>query len=140
MERFHAILVGIDSEVSSLWNVLDKMRLAVYFSSLNKALKTVVMPRLAAQLPRLFIAQVFDYAPEKVRKCILSTNIAETSVTIDGVRFVADSGKVKEMSYDAASHTQKLKEFWISRASAEQRKGRAGRCELRGQLARSVSL
>lgn len=71
--------------------------------------------------------KVFDYAPEKVRKCILSTNIAETSVTIDGVRFVADSGKVKEMSYDAASHTQKLKEFWISRASAEQRKGRAGR-------------
>ncbi|KAL3199952.1 hypothetical protein MRX96_013435 [Rhipicephalus microplus] len=71
--------------------------------------------------------KVFDYAPEKTRKCILSTNIAETSVTIDGVRFVVDSGKVKEMSYDSASHMQKLKEFWISRASAEQRKGRAGR-------------
>ncbi|KAG0431345.1 hypothetical protein HPB47_021875 [Ixodes persulcatus] len=71
--------------------------------------------------------KVFDYAPEKVRKCILSTNIAETSVTIDGVRFVIDSGKVKEMSYDSASHMQKLKEFPISRASAEQRKGRAGR-------------
>lgn len=71
--------------------------------------------------------KVFDYAPEKIRKCILSTNIAETSVTIDGVRFVVDSGKVKEMSYDSASHMQKLKEFWISRASAEQRKGRAGR-------------
>ncbi|XP_075729943.1 putative ATP-dependent RNA helicase DHX34 isoform X2 [Rhipicephalus microplus] len=73
------------------------------------------------------VVQVFDYAPEKTRKCILSTNIAETSVTIDGVRFVVDSGKVKEMSYDSASHMQKLKEFWISRASAEQRKGRAGR-------------
>lgn len=71
--------------------------------------------------------KVFDYAPDKIRKCILSTNIAETSVTIDGVRFVVDSGKVKEMSYDSASHMQKLKEFWISRASAEQRKGRAGR-------------
>ncbi|KAL1442492.1 hypothetical protein MTO96_030774 [Rhipicephalus appendiculatus] len=53
--------------------------------------------------------------------------LPETSVTIDGVRFVVDSGKVKEMSYDSASHMQKLKEFWISRASAEQRKGRAGR-------------
>ena len=38
--------------------------------------------------------KVFDLPPEGVRKCVLSTNIAETSVTIDGIRFVADSGKV----------------------------------------------
>ncbi|XP_058118070.1 probable ATP-dependent RNA helicase DHX34 [Anopheles ziemanni] len=71
--------------------------------------------------------KVFDYAPEGMRKCIVSTNIAETSVTIDGIRFVVDSGKVKEMSYDATTKMQRLKEFWISKASAEQRKGRAGR-------------
>ncbi|KAM8793986.1 putative ATP-dependent RNA helicase DHX34 [Eudromia elegans] len=71
--------------------------------------------------------KVFDVAPPGVRKCILSTNIAETSVTIDGVRFVLDSGKVKEMSYDPQGKLQRLQEFWISRASAEQRKGRAGR-------------
>lgn len=39
--------------------------------------------------------QVFDFPPEGVRKCIVSTNIAETSVTIDGVRFIIDSGKVE---------------------------------------------
>ncbi|KAM9039840.1 putative ATP-dependent RNA helicase DHX34 isoform 1-T4 [Sarcophilus harrisii] len=71
--------------------------------------------------------KVFDVAPPGVRKCILSTNIAETSVTIDGVRFVLDSGKVKEMSFDPQAKLQRLQEFWISRASAEQRKGRAGR-------------
>lgn len=71
--------------------------------------------------------KVFDMAPAGVRKCIISTNIAETSVTIDGVRFVLDSGKVKEMSFDAKAKMQRLQEFWISRASAEQRKGRAGR-------------
>ncbi|XP_068273657.1 probable ATP-dependent RNA helicase DHX34 isoform X1 [Nyctibius grandis] len=71
--------------------------------------------------------KVFDIPPPGVRKCILSTNIAETSVTIDGVRFVLDSGKVKEMSYDPQGKLQRLQEFWISRASAEQRKGRAGR-------------
>lgn len=71
--------------------------------------------------------KVFDVPPEGIRKCIVSTNIAETSVTIDGVRFVIDSGKVKEMSFDAQSKMRKLKEFWISQASAEQRKGRAGR-------------
>lgn len=70
--------------------------------------------------------QVFDYPPDGVRKCIVSTNIAETSVTIDGIRFVVDSGKVKEMSYDATCKMQRLKEFWVSQASAEQRKGRAG--------------
>lgn len=71
--------------------------------------------------------KVFGYPPDGVRKCIVSTNIAETSITIDGVRFVADSGKVKEMSFDPICKMQKLKEFWISKASAEQRKGRAGR-------------
>lgn len=57
----------------------------------------------------------------------MCTNIAETSITIDGIRFVVDSGKVKEMAYDPACKMQRLKEFWISKASAEQRKGRAGR-------------
>ncbi|KAJ3048899.1 DEAH (Asp-Glu-Ala-His) box polypeptide 34 [Rhizophlyctis rosea] len=71
--------------------------------------------------------KVFDMAPAEVRKCILSTNIAETSVTIDGVRFIIDSGKVKEMGYDAAANLSRLSEFWISRSSAKQRAGRAGR-------------
>ncbi|XP_039961333.1 probable ATP-dependent RNA helicase DHX34 [Bactrocera tryoni] len=71
--------------------------------------------------------KVFDYAPDGMRKCIVSTNIAETSLTVDGVRFVIDSGKVKEMSYDSSCKGQRLKEFWVSKSSAEQRKGRAGR-------------
>lgn len=60
-------------------------------------------------------------------KGILSTNIAETSVTIDGVRFIVDSGKVKEMNFDAGTGLSRLSEFWISQSSAKQRTGRAGR-------------
>eukprot|EP00752_Nemacystus_decipiens_P010692 g9523.t1 len=71
--------------------------------------------------------KVFDASPLGTRKMILATNIAETSVTIDGVRFVCDSGKAKEMSWDPTSGVRSLQEFWVSRASAEQRKGRAGR-------------
>ncbi|KAK6017532.1 helicase protein, partial [Ostertagia ostertagi] len=71
--------------------------------------------------------KVFDVAPPNVRKCILSTNIAETSVTIDGIRFVIDSGKVNLIKHETGSGTQKLSEFWVSKASADQRKGRAGR-------------
>ena len=71
--------------------------------------------------------KVFDLAPEGVRKLIVSTNIAETSVTIDGVRFVIDSGLEKEMRYDPACGVRSLMVSYISKASAEQRKGRAGR-------------
>ncbi|XP_030006007.1 3'-5' RNA helicase YTHDC2 isoform X3 [Sphaeramia orbicularis] len=67
-------------------------------------------------------------SPPGVRKIILSTNIAETSITINDVVFVIDSGKVKEKSYDTLSHASMLKTVWVSKASALQRKGRAGRC------------
>ncbi|KAL0870455.1 hypothetical protein ABMA27_005452 [Loxostege sticticalis] len=92
----------------------------------EKTKKWIVLP-LHSGLSLAEQDKVFDYPPEGVRKCIVSTNIAETSVTIDGIRFVVDSGKVKEMSYDSTTKMQRLKEFWISKASADQRKGRAGR-------------
>ena len=71
--------------------------------------------------------RVFDRPPEGVRKLIVSTNIAETSVTIDGVRFVIDSGLEKEMRFDPSCGVRSLLVSFISKASAEQRKGRAGR-------------
>ncbi|CAO3611270.1 unnamed protein product [Cunninghamella blakesleeana] len=71
--------------------------------------------------------KIFDSPPQGIRKCIISSNIAETSVTIDGIRFIIDSGKVKESTHDSTTNMRKLSEFWISKASAEQRKGRAGR-------------
>lgn len=67
--------------------------------------------------------KVFDVAPSNVRKCILSTNIAETSVTIDEIRFVVDSGKENQMRYESTTRSHRLTETWISKASANQRKG-----------------
>ncbi|XP_068103375.1 3'-5' RNA helicase YTHDC2 isoform X2 [Hyperolius riggenbachi] len=72
--------------------------------------------------------KVLKTPPAGLRKIILSTNIAETSITINDVVFVIDSGKVKEKSFDALNHVTMLKMVWISKASAIQRKGRAGRC------------
>jgi len=61
------------------------------------------------------------------RKVVLATNIAETAVTIEDVVFVVDSGRLKEKSYDAHTGVSTLQAAWISRASAQQRRGRAGR-------------
>ncbi|KAL6067310.1 DEAH (Asp-Glu-Ala-Asp/His) box polypeptide 57 [Balamuthia mandrillaris] len=70
---------------------------------------------------------IFDRPSPGVRKIVIATNIAETSITIDDVVFVLDSGKVKEKRYE--SGISSLVETWISRANARQRKGRAGRVQ-----------
>jgi ATP-dependent helicase HrpB len=65
--------------------------------------------------------------PAGRRKVVLSTNVAETSLTIDGIRTVIDSGLARFASYDAARGLDRLELGRISRASAAQRAGRAGR-------------
>lgn len=67
------------------------------------------------------------FAPSPLRKVIVSTNVAETSVTIEGVRHVVDSGLARVARYDADRGVGTLLIEEISRASADQRKGRAGR-------------
>jgi ATP-dependent helicase HrpB len=63
------------------------------------------------------------------RRVVLATNIAETSLTIPGVRVVVDSGLVRRLRFDPATGMSRLETERISRASAEQRQGRAGRVE-----------
>lgn len=71
--------------------------------------------------------RVFDPAPFGRRKVIVSTNIAETSVTIPGITTVIDSGLAKMNFYNPHTYTSSLTETTISKASCNQRKGRAGR-------------
>jgi ATP-dependent helicase HrpB len=66
-------------------------------------------------------------SPAGQRKIVLATNIAETSLTIEGVRIVIDSGLARRSRFDPASGMSRLETARISRASAEQRSGRAGR-------------
>ncbi|KAJ7730673.1 P-loop containing nucleoside triphosphate hydrolase protein [Mycena maculata] len=72
-------------------------------------------------------AKIFEPTPEGARKVILATNIAETSITIDGVVFVIDPGFVKQNSYNPRTGMSSLVIVPCSRASADQRAGRAGR-------------
>ena len=70
---------------------------------------------------------VFEPAPENTRKVIVSTNIAEASVTIDGIVFVIDCGFAKLRAYNPSTGIETLTAVPISKASATQRAGRAGR-------------
>ena len=87
--------------------------------------EVVVLP-LHGKLPPDEQQKVFDDSGSR-RKIIFSTNVAETSVTIPGVKYVVDSGLAKEMQFDSRKNMDTLEVRLISKSSAEQRKGRAGR-------------
>lgn len=72
-------------------------------------------------------AQDAALAPNPRRKVVLATDIAETSLTIEGMRVVVDAGLARRPRYDAASGMERLETVPIAQASAEQRRGRAGR-------------
>merc|ERR1712137_136593 len=89
---------------------------------------------LYSSLPRELQEKIFDPAPKARfpggppgRKCIVATNIAETSITIDGIVYVIDPGFAKQKVYNPRIRVESLLVSPISRASAKQRAGRAGR-------------
>ncbi|KAF2190131.1 ATP-dependent RNA helicase A [Zopfia rhizophila CBS 207.26] len=71
--------------------------------------------------------RVFPRAPHGKRKVIAATNVAETSITIEDIVAVIDTGRVKETSFDPQNNVVRLEETWASRAACKQRRGRAGR-------------
>ncbi|KAI1853527.1 hypothetical protein JX266_001511 [Neoarthrinium moseri] len=89
-------------------------------------LKMHILP-LYSLLPTREQMRVFDPPPEGSRQIILATNVAETSLTIPGIRYVFDCGRAKERRFDKESGVQSYQIGWISKASANQRSGRAGR-------------
>lgn len=82
---------------------------------------------LYGRLPKEEQEKVFDSAPFGKKKVVISTNIAETSVTINGITTVIDSGLAKLNFYNPKTYTSSLIETPVSKASCNQRRGRAGR-------------
>ncbi|KAF4807436.1 Pre-mRNA-splicing factor ATP-dependent RNA helicase-like protein cdc28 [Colletotrichum siamense] len=94
---------------------------------LGSRIKELVICPIYANLPSELQAKIFEPTPEGARKVVLATNIAETSLTIDGIVYVIDPGFVKENVYNPATGMENLVVTPCSRASANQRSGRAGR-------------
>lgn len=96
-------------------------------SALKENKSTLLPLPLYAGMSLELQMHIFDPPPRGIRKCVISTNIAEASLTIDGIVHVVDCGFVKMKAYDPATGMDALMTTPISRASATQRSGRAGR-------------
>ena len=93
----------------------------------NQSLEDVVVHMLHGDLPAAVQEAALSPAPKEKRKVILSTSIAETSLTIDGVRIVVDSGLARSARFDPRRGMSGLVTIPVSHAVADQRRGRAGR-------------
>ncbi|KAF9304929.1 hypothetical protein BGZ74_000146 [Mortierella antarctica] len=94
---------------------------------LGKSIQELIVCPIYSSLPTEMQGKIFEPTPEGARKVVLATNIAETSITIDGVKYVIDPGFSKMLSYNPKTGMESLVVTPCSRASANQRKGRAGR-------------
>ncbi|KAL6234162.1 hypothetical protein BDW75DRAFT_172766 [Aspergillus navahoensis] len=116
--------------VEALENLVNE-----YATGMDPSLPKIQVLPLFAALPQAAQQRVFAPAPPRTRKIILATNIAETSVTVSGVRYVVDCGKAKLKQFRSRLGLDSLLVKPISKSAAIQRKGRAGR-EAPGQCYR----
>ncbi|PSN46455.1 Pre-mRNA-splicing factor ATP-dependent RNA helicase PRP16 [Blattella germanica] len=100
--------------------------LAERLGEIDNAPQLSVLP-IYSQLPSDLQAKIFQRSPEGLRKCVVATNIAETSLTVDGIMYVVDSGYCKLKVYNPRIGMDALQIYPISQANANQRSGRAGR-------------
>ncbi|KAH1026329.1 pre-mRNA-splicing factor ATP-dependent RNA helicase PRP16 [Dendroctonus ponderosae] len=100
--------------------------LAERLGEIDNAPELSILP-IYSQLPSDLQAKIFQRSPEGIRKCVVATNIAETSLTVDGIIFVIDSGYCKLKVYNPRIGMDALQIYPISQANANQRSGRAGR-------------
>ncbi|KAF9094822.1 hypothetical protein BGX23_001537 [Mortierella sp. AD031] len=114
-------LTGQDEIDSAAENLQQTCRV------LGDRIQELMVCPIYSSLPSDMQGKIFEPTPEGSRKVVLATNTAETSITIDGVKFVIDPGFSKMLSYNPKTGMESLVVTPCSRASANQRKGRAGR-------------
>jgi len=95
----------------------------------EEKVKGVKVIPLYSALPTHRQLMVFEEVPDGFRKVVVATNVAETSITIPDIAYVVDSGRVKQKHYEKVSGISSFEIDWTSKASANQRAGRAGRTQ-----------
>lgn len=115
-----------DVEITGLDEPEDDEGFDLGEEAMDSSTRVHVLP-LYSQLPTKEQMKVFEPPPDNSRLIILATNVAETSLTIPGIKYVFDCGRAKEKQFDLFTGVQSFQIGWISKASANQRAGRAGR-------------
>ncbi|KAK1168498.1 ATP-dependent DNA/RNA helicase DHX36 [Acipenser oxyrinchus oxyrinchus] len=110
------------------WDNISGLNDLLMAQQMFKSDNFVIIP-LHSLMPTVNQTQVFKKPPPGVRKIVIATNIAETSITIDDVVHVIDGGKIKETHFDTQNNISTMTAEWVSLANAKQRKGRAGRVQ-----------
>uniref|UniRef100_A0A8D2B5Y0 ATP-dependent DNA/RNA helicase DHX36 n=1 Tax=Sciurus vulgaris TaxID=55149 RepID=A0A8D2B5Y0_SCIVU len=110
------------------WDNISTLHDLLMSQVMFKSDKFIIIP-LHSLMPTVNQTQVFKRTPPGVRKIVIATNIAETSITIDDVVYVIDGGKIKETHFDTQNNISTMSAEWVSKANAKQRKGRAGRVQ-----------
>ncbi|NXA95847.1 DHX36 helicase, partial [Melanocharis versteri] len=110
------------------WDNISTLHEILMSQVMFKSDRFIIIP-LHSLMPTVNQTQVFKKTPPGVRKIVIATNIAETSITIDDVVFVIDGGKIKETHFDTQNNISTMAAEWVSKANAKQRKGRAGRVQ-----------
>ena len=119
------IIADNDDDDDEEFNVAEEVEGASW-KKRKEPLRPCIL-QLYSQMPTKDQIKVFQAPPEGTRLIVLATNVAETSLTIPGIRYVFDCGRSKERVYQPTTGIQSYEIGWISKASAEQRAGRAGR-------------
>ena len=119
-------LVGDESEGDDQAQENDNEKQFTIEDSTPASTSIHVLP-LYSRLQTKDQLRVFEPPPSESRLIVLATNVAETSLTIPGIRYVFDCGRAKEKKFDRTTGVQSYEIGWISKASANQRTGRAGR-------------
>ncbi|CAN9511472.1 unnamed protein product [Ophioblennius macclurei] len=108
------------------WDNISSLNDLLMAQQMFRSDRFIIIP-LHSLMPTVNQTQVFKRPPPGVRKIVIATNIAETSITIDDVVYVIDGGKIKETNFDTNNNISTMTAEWVSLANAKQRKGRAGR-------------
>ncbi|KAG6475142.1 hypothetical protein ZIOFF_064360 [Zingiber officinale] len=118
-------MTGQDEIEAACYALAERMEQLI--SSASKEVPKLLILPIYSQLPADLQAKIFQKAEGNARKCIVATNIAETSLTVDGIFYVIDTGYGKMKVYNPRMGMDALQVFPVSRAAADQRAGRAGR-------------
>ncbi|KAG1687692.1 ATP-dependent RNA helicase DHX36 [Nymphon striatum] len=110
------------------WKSIEELHKKLSGDSQFNSGNSMILP-LHSMMPTVNQEEIFKRPREGVRKIIIATNIAETSITIEDIVYVIDCGKVRISNFDDENNLSTLNEEWISLANAKQRKGRAGRVQ-----------